>query len=464
MSAFCEDALDKDDAVAIRGRITAGEISAEEAVRAAVARARRVNPILNAIATPRFDSAFSEALRPGSGAFAGVPSFVKDTDPMKGVPLLFGSRAMPNEPSTKTSEFVGQLCDLGFIMLGKTTTPEFGLTGTTEALVYGPTCNPWNTLHSPGGSSGGAAALVAAGVVPIAHANDGGGSIRIPAACCGIVGLKPSRGRLPDVEASAVLPVKIIHQGVVTRSVRDTAAFYYAAERHRPARKLPRIGLVEGFGARRRIRFFPRWNLGSETDPQCAASVERVASLLDDLGHSVEEIEPPFDTQLADDFLMLWCSLAFGIIRFGRGLIHPRFDRSQVDDFTRGLAQRFRANAFQVPAAVRRLRRFAAFYEATLHDFDVLLTPTVATPAPPLGHLAPEVPIDVALDRLRAFLPFTAIHNVSGAPAISIPAGLSREGLPLGVQLSASLGQERTLLELAFELEEASPWPMVSDA
>ncbi|MCZ6805360.1 MAG: amidase [Deltaproteobacteria bacterium] len=463
VSAFCDDVLGVSDAVAIRRRIREGEISAAEVVEAAVARAQSVNPLLNAIATPLFDWAHAEAMAPGTGAFAGVPSFVKDTDSMKGVPLLFGSRGMPNEPSTKTSEFVVQLHDLGFIMLGKTTTPEFGLTGTTEALVYGPTRNPWNTEHSTGGSSGGAAALVAAGVVPIAHANDGGGSIRIPASCCGIVGLKPSRGRLPDVEGAALLPVKIIHQGVVTRTVRDTAAFYHAAEQHRPNRKLPKIGLVEGSGPRRRIRFFSQWNHGRETDSECVASVERIAKLFEAHGHSVEEVAPPFDEVLSDDFLVLWSTMAFGILQFGRRLIHPKFDKRQVEEFTRGLARMFREHVFSMPAAVHRLRQFGRFYESLFDDCDVLLTPTVATPPPRLGHLGPEVPFDLAIERLKAFVPFSAVQNVSGAPAISLPAGMSKTGLPIGVQLAAALGQERTLLELAFELEESAPWPLICE-
>lgn len=464
VSAFCDDALGDSDAVATRRKIREGEISASEAVTAAIRRAQNVNPVLNAIAIPLFDSARAKATLPRSGPFAGVPSFVKDTDPIKGVPLLFGSRGMPNEPSTTTSEFVTQLHDLGLITLGKTTTPEFGLTGTTEALLYGPTRNPWNTEHSPGGSSGGSAALVAAGVVPIAHANDGGGSTRIPASCCGIVGLKPSRGRLPAVEAAALMPVKIIHQGVVTRTVRDTAAFYHAAELHRPVRKLPKIGLVEGFGPRRRVRFFSRWNHDHATDPDCIASVERTARLCEAHGHSVEEITCPFDEAFADDFLVLWLTIAFSVHQFGRQLLHPKFDKHQVEGFTLGLARMFRERALGVPAAIRRLRRFGRFYESLFDDCDVLLTPTVATPPPRLGHLGPDVSFDLAIERLRAFLPFTVVQNVSGAPAISLPSGMSKTGLPIGIQFAAAMGQERTLLEFAFELEESAPWPLISES
>ena len=224
--------------------IRVGDIHAREAVEAAIARAEAVNPLLNAIVTPLFDSARRDVERSHAGAFAGVPTFIKDNDAVAGSPFLFGSRGLPVRPAAKSTPFVEQFLSLGLINLGKTTMPEFGLTGTTEPLLHGPTHNPWNLGFSPGGSSGGAAALVAAGVVPIAHANDGGGSIRIPASCCGLVGLKPSRGRLVDVEGTKLFPVKILHQGMLSRSVRDTAVFFHAAERYHRNPKLPEIGLV----------------------------------------------------------------------------------------------------------------------------------------------------------------------------------------------------------------------------
>ncbi|MEM8610133.1 MAG: amidase [Myxococcota bacterium] len=464
VSAFVDDVLGDLDAVAIRELIANREITAAEAVEAAIARAERVNPTLNAIATPCFDSARATARRTSAGAFAGVPSFVKDTDEMKGVPLLFGSRGMPSEPSKRDSAYVSDLRALGLVMLGKSTTPEFGLTGTTEALAYGPTRNPWNPDHTPGGSSGGAAALVASGVVPIAHANDGGGSIRIPAACCGIVGLKPSRGRLADVDGAALIPVKIIHQGIVSRTVRDTAAFYAAIERVRPARRLPKIGLVEGFGPRRRIRFFSKWGSGHESHPECTDAVERMARLLESQGHVVEEIPPPFGEPLGDDFLVLWSTMAFSIVRFGKRIIHPRFDPRRVEPFTTALGDQFKRQARAVPGAVRRLRRFQRKYEALFDDVDVLLTPALATPPPRIGYLGPEVPYEHAIQRLRSFLPFSAVQNISGGPAVSLPAGQSQNGLPLGVQLAGALGQERLLLELAFEIEAAAPFSQLSKA
>lgn len=467
VSAFCDDVLGDLDAVAIRRLIAAGEITSREAVEAAITRAERVNPQLNAIATPCFDTARADAALPDRGTFGGVPSFVKDTDTVKGLPLIFGSRGMPSEPSKKDSAYVSDLRALGLVILGKSTTPEFGLTGTTEALAYGPTRNPWNTEHTPGGSSGGAASLVAAGVVPLAHANDGGGSIRIPASCCGIVGLKPSRGRLAPVDGAALIPVKIIHQGIVTRTVRDTAAFYDAIDRVRPARRLPKIGLVEGFGPRRRIHFFSRWGTTHQADPECVSAVERLAQLLESQGHTVEEIAPPFDAGLGDDFLTLWSTMAFGLTKFGKQILHPRFDVTRVEPFTRDLAQGVKNRLHAVPGAVRRLRRFQRTYEALFDDRDVLLTPAVATPPPKIGHLGPAVPFEESIERLRAFLPFSAVQNISGGPAISLPGGLSKGGLPIGVQLASALGTERLLLELAFEIEAAAPFarlPYPSDS
>ncbi|MEM7435123.1 MAG: amidase [Myxococcota bacterium] len=457
VSAFGEDVLGDLDAVAIQELIDRKEATPSEVVEASIARAERVNPALNAIATPCFDTARAEARRPRPGVFAGIPSFVKDTDAMKGLPLLFGSRGMPSEPSHRDSHFVQDLRALGLVMLGKSTTPEFGLTATTEALAYGPTRNPWDTERTPGGSSGGAAALVAAGVVPIAHANDGGGSIRIPASCCGIVGLKPSRGRLTDAEGAGLIPVRIIHQGMVSRSVRDTARFYHAVEKLVPVRGLPKIGLVEGFGPRRHIRFCTKWRPEKSAHPDCVAAVDTLAKRLEDAGHTVEEIDPPFDPSIGDDFLTLWSTMAFGIQRFGKRIMHPRFDRRRVEPFTQALASRL--NMRSVPGAIRRLRAFRHHYEAVFRDADVLLTPSLATPPPKIGHLGPDVPYDTAIERLRAFVPFSAVTNISGGPSISLPVALSHEGLPIGVQFAAALGHERTLLELAFEVEAAVPFP-----
>jgi len=459
VGAECDDVLEAADAVEVARRIRAREIEAREAVEAAISRAQRVNPSLNAIATPLFDSARKEADLPHTGVFAGVPSFVKDIDAVAGSPVLFGSRGLPREPASQSSVFVDQFLSLGLINLGKTTTPEFGLTGTTESLLHGPTHNPWRLGFSPGGSSGGSAALVAAGVVPIAHANDGGGSIRIPASCCGLVGLKPSRGRLVKIEGSELMPVKILHQGMLSRSVRDTAVFYHAAERYYRNPSLPEIGLVTRPGRRLRIGFFSEIGEHASAHPECVRAVNDAAKLCESLGHSVERVPPPFDERFHADFFLLWAMMTFVITRFGKQLIHPRFDRTKVEPFTEGLAQYFKTNAHRAPMSIWRLRRFAHHYARGFDDYDVLVNPTVAMPPPEHGYIGPEVEFETSLERLKWFIPFTPIQNVSGGPAISLPLGRSKSGLPLGVQFASPLGDERTLLELAFEIEAAAPWP-----
>ena len=348
------------------------------------------------------------------------------------------------------------------VSLGKSTTPEFGLTGTTEPLVQGPTCNPWDPAFSSGGSSGGAAALVAAGVVPIAHANDGGGSIRIPAACCGLVGLKPSRARLTDIELVELFPVKIVHQGVLSRTVRDTAAYFEAAERYYRNPKLPEIGRVARPGRRLRIGLFSELGEGAPSHPECVDAVTSVAGLCERLGHSVEVVPCPYDERFHEDFFLLWASLAFTVTRFGRHILHPEFDRSQVEEFTRGLSLHFRQNASKAPGAILRLKRFAHRHARVFDRYDVLMNPTLAMPTPELGFIGPEVPFDTALERLKWFIPFTPVQNVCGNPAISLPLAQSESGLPIGIQFSSAMGAERTLLELALELEDAAPFRTIA--
>ena len=461
MSAFCDDVLGAADAVEIARRIREGEINASEAVEASIARAERVNPSLNAIATPVFDSAREQAVRSRPGAFSGVPTFIKDMDAVAGSPVLCGSRGLPRTPVHQSSGFVEQMLSLGFINLGKTTMCEFGLTGTTEALVHGPTHNPWKLGFSPGGSSGGSAVLVAAGVVPIAHANDGGGSIRAPASCCGLVGLKPSRGRLVDIEGASFFPVRILHQGMLSRSVRDTAAFYAAAEERHRNPKLPEIGLVTRPGRRLHIGCFAKLGAEEPAHPECVAALAHAASLCESLGHRVEEVPPPFDPRFHEDFLLLWSTMAFVLTRFGKRIIHPELDRTKVEPFTESLATYCKDNATRVPGALRRLRGFARRYEERFERFDVLMNPTLASPPPEHGYLGPEVPFLMALERLRCFVAFTPLQNVSGSPAVSLPLARSSSGVPIGIQLAARMGGERTLLELALELEEAAPWPVL---
>ncbi|MCG8672580.1 MAG: amidase [Pseudomonadales bacterium] len=459
INAYCDDALGELDAVGVAERIRSKEISAEEAVEAAISRAQTVNSKLNAISTEMFSYARQQAKTPYQGEFSGVPTFIKDNDDVEGFPTTHGSRAVSKAPAKKSSKFVDQFHSLGLVCLAKTTMPEFGLTGTTESTGYGATRNPWNLDHSTGGSSGGSAALVAAGVVPIAHGNDGGGSTRIPAACCGLVGLKPTRGRLENVEGAHLLPVNLVHQGVLTRSVRDTAVFYAGAEKHFKNKDLPDLGLIQGPNKKRlRIGFFTDGPGHILSDSDAVASVHKAAKLCADLGHHVEEIPFPFDETLGDDFLLYWGMLAFLFNYAGSSIIGRAFDRKQVEPLTRGLSKSFTRNLFKAPMALKRLRAFQKIYEQAFGQMDVMLSPVLGHPPPKIGYLGPDIDFDSTMERLRRFVPFTAIQNVSGAPAISLPIGFSQRHVPVGAMFSAPYGEDQRLLELAFELEAAHPF------
>lgn len=463
VSAFRNDALGGSDACELARRLAAGETTSEALVAAAVARARDVNPALNAIVHENFDSALEIARRGGSGRFGGLPTFLKDTDAHEGTPMRMGTHALPETPSKKSSEFVKQFLATGLISLGKTTLPELGLTATSESLAYGPTRNPWDTDHSSGGSSGGSAALVAAGVVPIAHGNDGGGSIRIPASCCGLVGLKSSRKRLVGADSSELFPVDIIVQGAVTRTVRDSAAFLAAAEQYRPGPRMAPVGMVEGPGnSRLRIAFFTDSPIGLESHPDCRRAVLDAAAACEELGHAVEQIRCPFEQGLVDDFFAYWGFPPFGLRLIGKQVFGSEFDHRLLDDWTKGLAAQFRGKLHRMPAILWRLRRFARRYDELFARHDVLITPTLAEPPAPIGYIGPHVPFATAVERVMRYAVFTPVQNVSGAPAISLPLGRSATGLPIGVQLAGDVGSERRLLELAYALEQVRPWPTLA--
>jgi amidase len=462
VTAYCDDVLGTKDGVELAALITAGGIQSSDVVEAAIARARRVNPALNAIATETFEQARSQHNEPKTGLLAGVPSFIKDNEHVKGVPTLIGTRALPNKPADVSSRFVEQFLSVGLVSLGKSTLPEFGLTATTESLATGSTHNPWNLDYSTGGSSGGSAALVAAGVVPLAHGNDGGGSIRIPAACCGLVGLKPSQGRLADAEGTEKMPINIVCNGVISRSVRDTAAFYDAVEKNYRNPDLPEIGLVQHPGKERlRIGLFTDtpFNTSSHTD-----SVEvtvNAGKLCENLGHNVETISCPFKAQVMDDFFIYWGMLAFFIHHFGKKLLKTEFNKKELEIWTLGLSRFFRKNILKAPFIIRRLKKFSNQYENIFSNYDILLSPTLSHAPPKIGYIGPEASFETHFERVRQYVAFTPLQNAAGAPAISLPMGFSRNGLPIGIQFAAAYGQEKRLLELAFELEEARPWPLV---
>ena len=459
VSAFTDDALGRDDMVGLLERLERREVSAAELHAAATGRAHAVNAELNAVMCWVDEPAVGVAT---DGALAGVPTVVKDNEALAGYPTSDGSNATSTRPAAASSPWVAHALALGLSPVAKTALSEFGLTATTETLRNGATRNPWNVARSTGGSSGGTAALVAAGVVPLGHGNDGGGSIRIPASCCGLVGLKPTRGRLPDI--AVPVPVDITVQGVLTRTVRDTARYYAEAERTYPVADLPPIGLVEGPSATRlRVGLVTVPPMGLPVSDEAVAAVQSTADLLSTLGHEIVEVAHPVDDSFGPDFLRYWGLLA-GLIRVA-GLVDRRsgFDGSRIEPFTRELASVAREQAPLMPGTLRRLRALARDHESVYDSCDVLLSPVLAHEPPLLGYLGPDVEPRTHLLRVLRYVSFTPLQNVSGSPAISVPSGLGGAGMPLGVQLAAPFGHERRLLELAFELEAAAPWNTLAD-
>jgi amidase len=460
--AFDNDVLGEHDAVALAELIRRGEVSVTEVTEAAIARAERVDPVLRAIAHRAHDRPRRSVDR--DAPLYGVPTYVKDNTDVRGMPTNHGTAAFVAAPARADGRYTRQYLSTGMTVLGKSRLPEFGFNASTEFMAEEPTRNPWHTGYSCGASSGGAAALVAAGVVPIAHANDGGGSIRIPAACTGLVGLKPSRGRHRDGEQASSIPVNMISEGVLTRSVRDTATFLAAEERYWRNPALPPVGLVEGPASRRlRIGLIMESVTGAPVCPRTRRAVAHTAELLEKLGHRVEPTTMPVDAQFAADFVTYWGLLATLAATLGKLTLDRHFDSAKLDGFTLGLRHRQVRHLHDIPLALYRLARVKHAYASMFARHELILSPVLAHVTPPLGHLSPTVPFDELLDRLRNYVAYTPLHNVAGAPAISLPIGLSEQGLPIGVQLSAAHGDERTLLEVAFALELEVGWPRPRD-
>lgn len=460
--SFRDDALGSSDTVDLLARLRAGEVSAQEVAAAALSRARDLDDAVNAVVCwvddPTPDPERADA------PLWGVPTFVKDNEALAGLPTRDGSRATSDRVQRSSSPWVQQYLDLGAVPLGKSTLPEFGLTSTTESSLTGVTRNPWHLGRSTGGSSGGAAALVAAGVVPMAHANDGGGSIRIPASCCGLVGLKPSRHRIVDVPEYDRLPVNLPVQGVVTRSVRDTALYLAVAEQRYRHPSLPSVGHVTEPGRERlRIGVLLEGHSGQHPAPGTVVVVRAVAELLSWLGHDVVDLQPPWGRQFAVDFLRYWAFTAYGLKRWGGAIYGQPFRSDRTEVLTDELARYFRATAERLPGSLRRLRRFGREYDAMFDSCDLVLSPVLADEPPPIGYLGPDVPGRTQLVRLLQLMFLTPLANVAGAPAVSLPLGMSDSGVPIGVHLAARVGQERRLLEVALELEEARPFARLDD-
>ncbi len=459
--AFGDDALGDFDAVGLVDALESGRVGRAEVVEAAIARTEAVNAAVNGLAYRTFDRARAQAAAPAQdGFFSGVPTFVKDNVDVAGLPTMLGTDAWTPRPADLDGEFARLYLAPGMTPLGKTQLSEYGFSASAEHPRLGPVRNPWNTDYTAGASSSGSAAFVAAGAVPIAHANDGGGSIRIPAACNGLVGLKPSRGRLPLDKAVSRMPIRVVANGVVTRSVRDTAAFFREAERIWRPRKLQPIGDVQHPGKQRlRIAVITRSLLR-----ECSAEVReltlKTAGLLEELGHRVDHVEkPPVPTSFASDFVLYWGLLAFGQIHVSQGA--AGFDRTRLDNLTLGLDRLARRNMHHMPLALIRLRGTRRHTARFARTYDALLTPTVADETPPIGYLDPTADYQQIIDRLQDWVAYTPLHNVTGEPAISLPLVESANGLPVGMMFSAPIGAEARLLELAYELQEARPWARI---
>ena len=468
LHAFRDDALGDADGVELARRIGDGEVTAAEVLDAVIARAETVEP-LAAVVVDAFEAAMVEARRHvpgrGPGAFGGVPTFIKDQIDVAGLPTRYGSDAHPGHvPATRNDPIAQQLFDMGMICAGKSSLPEYGFVPSTEFPSAAPTRNPWNPARTAGGSSGCAAVLVASGVVPIAHAADGGGSIRIPASCCGLVGLKPSRGRLPHSGMHEPF-VGLVTDGVVSRSVRDAAVYLAEAERLDPAKGLAPVGAVHEPTSRpQRIGLVTESPTGATLDEPTVAAVQAAGDLLASLGHHVEAYAPPIDPQFAEDFALYWSTLALLTRETARLRVDRQFDKAAMARFTHGLADNARGSLRRVPGAMRRLKASQRSLADVHPDLDVVLSPTVGQVPPELGTLSIDQDLDELLPKLTEWTCFTPLANATGAPAISLPLGFDEPtGMPIGVMLSADLGRERALLELALQIEQAAPFRRIQD-
>ena len=471
--------------------IRKGEVSAAEVCEAAIERIEQRNPRINAVVTPLFDFGRA-ALRslPPAAPFCGVPFLLKDhLSALAGTPLTFGSRALRDYVPDHDSELVARYRRAGLVILGKTNTPEFGITAFTEPELFGPARNPWDLDRTPGGSSGGAAAAVAAGIVPLAGGGDGGGSIRIPAAYCGLFGLKPSRGRTPTGPDFAEIFQGAVIEHVITRSVRDSAAMldavagpdvgapYVVAPPERPfteeTRRDPR---------RLRIAFDVRSPVDAQVHPEHVKAVLRAAILLGKLGHDVEEARPELDFKaLADSYVTVLCGEVAAEFEEVEAHLGRRLRPGDVEAVTWIIGIVGRSLPAVPFARARRLWGSASRTMGRFHGtYDLYLTPTTAQPPARIGELLPG-PLELAgmkaaghlrlglvlrksgifassVQRNLARTPFTQLANLTGQPAMSVPLHWTDHGLPCGVHFTAPIGDEATLFQLAAQLEREAPW------
>lgn len=481
----------KADATTLADLVRRGETSARELLEVALRQSAATQPKTNAICRLMEDQARTQAKQTLSGPFAGVPFLIKDcAQDYAGVPTSFGSRSMANKVAPQHAYVVRRFLEAGLVIFGKTNLPEFALKGVSDSKLFGRAQNPWDLSRTPGGSSGGAAAAVASGVVPMAAGNDGGGSIRIPAAYCGLLGLRPSRGRISQGLADGEIWYGASSEGVISRSVRDTAAALDVMAGSEPGDPFviappsePYAELTQRDPPRLRIGFTCASPIGTEVGREAVAAVNDAAKLLEGLGHQVEEAAPEVDgAALARSFLHIY----FGQVE--AFVAQARADGARVGDFellTRVIATLGRAtSAGTLTAELRKWNAYARALARFHARFDLLLTPTVAHPAIRHGEGDPsaaeqavlnildrtgllallarmgvlERMVDqIARDSLQ-FVPFTQLANLTGVPAISVPLYWTADDLPLGVQFVARFGEEDVLLQLARQLEVARPW------
>lgn len=490
VSAFAE--YDRYDALGLAELVASGEISAAELVETAIAKTEELNPTLNAVVVKQYDEARRlAAVGPSDGPFSGVPFLIKDLAFVEGDLATMGSVFFREFRPDFTSEYVRRVMAAGFIPIGRTNSSEFGLLPTVEPVLHGPTKNPWDQTRSSGGSSGGAAAATAAGIVPMAHASDGGGSIRIPASACGVFGFKPSRGRMPRYPAS---PADYLSLDLaVSRSVRDTAALLDATHGEvaggayqvaPPDSSF--LAAVDSDPPPMKIAYAVDDFRGRRVDPECVAAVEVTAAALRDAGHTLVETSPNVDGQsLAEAFLAVWESLAEGIFtaildeaskrRTGRMLrrglgdwramkLIARLDKRKsgmdaFEPFTWRLADISRRRSpAQYEAAKTELQRMSHTVGTFLDEFDAHLTPVLGSPPVALGGIDQEADWDDLYEQLFDYVAFTPVANFSGMPAMSVPTFWTDAGLPIGTHFMSSLGSEASLLSLAGQLERLLPW------
>ncbi len=462
------DELDNLDALGIAALVKSGEVSAAEVLEATIERIEARNPALNAVVTPLYDAA-REAVEAGlpEGPFTGVPYAFKElVVSVRGAATTSASRLFAGNRATADSEIVRRCRQAGLVIVGKTNSCEFGLQPVTEPHLYGPSRNPWSLEHSPGGSSGGAAAAVASGMMPMAHATDGGGSIRIPASCCGLFGLKPTRARITAGPEGGEGLAGLASQHAVTWSVRDSAALLDATAGPMPGDPYapappsrPYLEHASEDPPKLRIAFCDRAPDGTAVDAVCAQAARDMAHLCSELGHVVEEASPDFDLVAARGaFATVFQANTMANVGRATGgrLPNPEL----IEPLTRAIAERGLTIAApdyirSLQAMHRESRRIARFFAG----YDLWLTPTLGTLPPTVGTYSSDVTdVDVWLDRLTEFIPFTWIFNLTGQPGMSVPTAVSPDGLPVGTHFAARYGEEDMLFALAGQIERARPW------